>query len=630
MTSALALNAQATIINGHGLAQSSTVSNEIVQYANLPTVKLIANIFSQVSNFAGGMLIDSVANIGARVDSTAFLIDFYPSGTSATSSADVSYYGTIPTGVYVDDGQGGQRQTGWANVAVPGTASFSGTLLAQANLPFAHGYSGFANVLLKTYSAAAQSFETTSSINILQTKTYAASGIGFKGPLQLATGGIGSNGPVLSDLVSGFGTLYDVTNFTQLGNVYVFGQNLLSQRMGKYGLDDLFTAAGLNLGDISKPPTSTTVSYTQSSTSTVTGFVGQVNLPSQETVTVTTPVTASSPATMNNIYKQIIGANLTSIITGTTFTKPVSATVTSLNDYLNLSKIVDPAIYKKLVGIGIIDFESLGNFLHKTLGQASFNSWDSMATFFSSIEVPKLSTTNQPGGSSLILSPSTISTLQTNTVTGTGALGQALMSDFLGACAGIPYSVGLQTIINNYPLIPTAQLVSALTTLSNSIATYIATPPVGDPPVYAQPTAVVNAVNLVNSVLTSYVTSAPLLTASNAYKAMVNNLNIEVTNLARANVVFNAGQSSLLSSLASQIISIGTDKTRTQSYQFVANIISNDSYGDTIKSAIAESINQSILQSAGITVSNDPNPSMILQQSAAQKVPITTYLSQNK
>ena len=628
MTSALALNAQATIINGHGLAQSSTITSDITKYTNLPTIKLIADIFSQVSNFENGSLIDTVSSIGSGVTSTAFLIDFYPDGITANSSANVSYYGFASVPVY--DEINGHQFLYWANVLAPNTASFSGTLSSQANLPFAHGYAGFANVLLKAYSSAAQSFETTSSINILQNKTYAGSGIGFTGPLQLATGGIGANGPILADLVAGFGTLYDVTNFTQLGNVYVFGQNLLSRRMGKYGLDDLFTAAGLNLGDISKPPTSTTVSYTQPSTSAVTGFVGQVNLPSQETVTVTTPVTASSPAAMNNIYKQITGTNLTSIITGTTFTKTTSNTVTSLNDYLNLSKIVDPATYKKLVGIGIIDFESLGNFLHKTLGQASFNSWSSMSTFFSSIEVPALSTTNQPGGSSIILSPGTVSTLQTNNVSGTGPLGQALISDFLGACAGIPYSAGLQTIINNYPLIPTTQLVSALTTLRNSIATYIATPPVGDPPSRPAPTEISNAVKLVNSVLTSFVTSAPLLVASNAYTAMVNNLNTEVTNLLKANVVFNDGQQSLLTSLASQIISIGTDKTRTQSYQFVANIITNDSYGDTIKSAIAESINQSILQSAGISVSNDPNPTMILQQSTAQKVPITTYLSQNK
>jgi hypothetical protein len=628
MTSALQLNAQATIINGHGLSQSPTVTNAVAQYLNLPTIKLVGNIFSQVNNFENGSLIPTVANIGAGVTSTAFLIDFYPDGVVATSSANVSYYGFAPVAVY--DEINGHQFLNWANVLSTSTASFGNTLLAQASLPFANGYAGFANVLLNATSAAEQSFETTSSINILKDKTYATSGIGYTGPLQLATGGIGDNGPTLATLVNGFGTLYDVTHFTQLGNVYVFGQNLLSQRIGKYGLDDLFISAGLNLGDISKPPTSTTVSYTQPATLPVAGFVGQVDLPSQETVTVTTPVTASSPAVMHNIYSQITGSNLKSILTGTTFTKTVNSAATSLNDYLNLANIVDPATYRKLIGLGITDFVSLGNFLHKTLGQASFSSWNSMAEFFTSIEVPKLSAAGETTGSSTILSPIAIATLNTNHVSGSGPLGHAVISDLLGACAGIPYSANLQTIIHNYPAIPTASLVSALTTLSKNIANYIATPPVGDPPARPEPVDIISAVNNVNIILKSFVVSAPITAANTAYTAMIKNLNTEVSNLIKANVRFDAGQQSLVTSLSNRLISLGTDKTRLQSYQFVANIISNDSYGDTIKSAIAEAINQSILQSAGITVSNDPNPTLVLQQSAAQNVPITTYLSQNK
>ena len=86
MTSALALNAQATIINGHGLAQSSTITSDITKYTNLPTIKLIADIFSQVSNFENGSLIDTVSSIGSGVTSTAFLIDFYPDVTCKFST----------------------------------------------------------------------------------------------------------------------------------------------------------------------------------------------------------------------------------------------------------------------------------------------------------------------------------------------------------------------------------------------------------------------------------------------------------------------------------------------------------------------------------------------------------------
>ena len=86
----------------------------------------------------------------------------------------------------------------------------------------------------------------------------------------------------------------------------------------------------------------------------------------------------------------------------------------------------------------------------------------------------------------------------------------------------------------------------------------------------------------------------------------------------------------MLRTLAKQVASLGTDKVQYQTYQFFANIITNDANGDAIRSAISEYLNLTLLTKSGITTSNDPNPNNAILQAAAQNIPISTYLSQNK
>jgi len=59
-------------------------------------------------------------------------------------------------------------------------------------------------------------------------------------------------------------------------------------------------------------------------------------------------------------------------------------------------------------------------------------------------------------------------------------------------------------------------------------------------------------------------------------------------------------------------------------------LITSDSAGDTLRSAVAENINSSIAQSRGITATNDPGPQLAIVQAQTQNIPLSTYITQNQ
>ena len=95
-------------------------------------------------------------------------------------------------------------------------------------------------------------------------------------------------------------------------------------------------------------------------------------------------------------------------------------------------------------------------------------------------------------------------------------------------------------------------------------------------------------------------------------------------------VTFGSGTAQMLENFAQRIGALSSDATQFQTYQFFGNLVTSDVYGDTIKSATAESINNSLFAARGITLDNDPNPARALAQAQLQNIPLTTYLSQNK
>lgn len=588
MTTALALNAQSTIINGHGLQESANLVTQINTFRAHPIIPLIANTYAlAITSNSNVALLSSLSSLGSGVTAGQWIIDAYPSNITPTCSGTVSPY------------------------------SFSATINTQAALPFAYGMSGFANVYQTAYGYMQQGFETVASIYMLNGKTYAQSGLGYTGPKSLATNGINDNGYLYGNVVTQWGTMYDINNISTTGDPYVFGQNILNQGLGQYGnLSAKLSAAGLNVNNLSQVPQNTTTT-TQGQVDVATSTpIGSVSLPTLANITTTTVVKGNSTDVILSIYQSITGADLQNIVTATNVTI-ANSSITTLADYLNFNKITAPADYASLTSLGLNSFSGFTTALQAKVGTGYFKSWSDMSTMFARLEIPTQTYTTTSNTDPVLLS-STVSTLLAANGTGSGPFNNLLLSDLLGAVTGVPYTPLFQTLNTSYNSLNTNKVYLATVGLNNAILANVDYPDI----------AGVNA-NVAN--VNTQINSLTIPSAGQtAYYQMLNHLTTEVTNLTAAGVIFNTGYPGVLKGFGQRIGSVASDKVQYQTYQFFANLISNDVYGDTIRSVIAETINTNVLGSNGITIKNDPNPQLALSQSQQQNIPLSTYISQNK
>ena len=617
MTTALSLNAASSIINGQGLSINPALTTAITTFRNFTTVKLVGNIFANanISGNAYANVITALNSLGSGVTKAQWLIDFYPSNIAPVlSQGNISYYGSH--------------------------ASFSNVILAQASLPFSNGMAGFANVFMTSYGYARSAFETISSVNLLKDKLYNQTGIGFTGPQDTVTGGVGTHGPLLANVVTNWGTMYDVRNIGKVNDPYIFGQHLINQGLGYVnGLSDQLTATGLDITNLPDIPSSLSSTTYEDSAATVPSYVGNISIPAIEVVTTTTSVTGSSPTVVLNIYNTVTGSNLQAIVsaTGITTTPSSSAQLLTLKDYLDLSKVVDSSLLSQLSAIGVTTFTEFATLLGSRIGSGNFRSWSSMATFLNSLEVPTLS--HLPvGATANVLYNSTVTTFNNTYGTGSGPFNNPVLSDYFGTVSGSPCAYTFQTVNSNYNTIGGA-VSTAIIALDKAVYDYgtayaaydgdfYSNVPVGlsEPSI----TVITSNVSAVNSALNAISNSSAYYNSAVTYYAALNKLTTEVSNLQKAGVTFGAGTVQVLRSFAENISQTASDKTETYTYQLFANLITNDLGGDTIRAAVAETINGKILNQAGITNFNDPNPRMVVYQSTSQNIPITTYLSHNK
>ena len=651
MASALALNAATDIINGKGLAPNPQVLTAIASFQALPNIKAVKNLFDTAAaiNYNNTTTIQSVfgelEKLGSGVANGQFLIDFYPNSditTKPSCSGAVTYYGYMPnpilstTTTSINDASTNVI-TGWANVAIPSTASFSSTIATQAQIPFANGMSTFANIVMTAAASAAQNFDTNASITVLQNKTYATSGIGYTGPIDLATGGLGSNGILLASIVKNWGTvgtLYDITNMNLISDPYVFGQNLLNQgfgnvQAGSMTLAERLTAIGLNIADITQIPSSSTVTNVQASTVQVAyPTIGQVDLPAQKSVDATPLFEANNPNALLAIYADV-KANDLNYITTAVGANPI-VTVNTLDQFLDLTKIVDTITLGKLNAFGIKDLNDLGNYLHSIIGQGTFQKWTDVVTLLSLVQVPQLvSQTNTPN--TPLLLPSASSTLVNTHFEGTGPFNNPILVDYIGSMAGMPtYITDLTTLVTNSNLInePITAAINAVTTaVSNYVsmsAAYQASGTTDEFLIYTNPLtspdvgSITAAVNNVNNLLNNINTTTPAYIAAYAsYMSIIGTLYKENLNLRLAGCSFGPGNANTLRNFALTIITKATDATQFYSQSVFANIIVPDHNGDNIRSAIAEYNNTQIYAAAGVSFNNDPQP-MTLAYTAQQ------------
>ena len=608
MSSAASLNATATIVNGHGLGANPDLISAISTYQNHTPITLLANIFvnADIDSNVGNVLKPILSTVGSTATHGQFLIDVYPSNITPVSSAGIARYGNS-------------------------LASTSGTIRNQANYPFTNGLSGFASGFVSCYGSAAGAVDIVGSLSMLNGKTYGQSGIGYTGITDLITGGIGSEANLLGEIVAGWGTMYDPTNINLIADPYVFGQNLLNQGLGNYGnLTAKLQATGLNTADITQAPLTGTITYPAPGSVTHSSIIGQIELPTVENVTETTTATGNNPSVVTAIYATITGNDLAAIVSATGFTKTNNSLVT-LADYLDFIKVVGPNIAAQLDQYHVKTFTDFSNYLNSRVGKQNFNTWSDISKYLASVDTPSLTHTTTTANTP-VLNPGTATTLGAIVGSGSGPFGNPVMSDYLGACAGIPYNTSYTTINSNYALF-TGPIITAMRALDKSVIdTYTAyyanvsydgngNASYGDP----DTSMVTSNVAKVDAALSALTANTILISCQTAYYTMLNSLLAEVSNLNRSGAKFTNSSSTMLFSFGQGIGSYGgPDTTGLGANQIIGNLITNDFYGDTIRAVIAEQVNSQA------TTGNDPNPRQALAQANAQGIPLSTYLSRNK
>ena len=659
MATAVALNATSSIINSQGLGASPALLANITAYQTNSALNSFANTYinSGIAGNATANIISQLNTIGSTITSGHFLLDLYPGNVTPTSSASITAWTAnlvVPTGSFIS--YLGKIYTTTGNVF---GSSFDGNVISnctltgvsgivkkQAQLPFASGYTGFANVYQRSQGYAQQVFDTVSSISMLRNTTYAQTGVGFTGPTDLVTNGIGTTAVLLANVVANWGTMYDINNITQIGDPYVFGQNILNQNLGYLNaLADQLTGVGLDITNLPDVPAVKTTVVQEEVMTTVSSFVGEIEFPTLKETVITEAVTGNSPTVVINIYKTITGGNLAAAVTATGITTSTgnASQLLTLADYLDLNKVVPANLYAALNALGIYSFTEFGQYLGKKLGQARFRSWTEMSRFLLTLETPVLSYLTANATTNILYS-STVTTLTNAFGTGSGALGNPVMVDYLGACAGDPYTNRFYYINSNYNTLATqAGITTALTNLDQAIINYgtayaafeadfYSNVPIGlTEPSFATITSNVAAVNSALSSLPTTGTLAETVAICNTgWYTMLDRIAVEVGNLNRAGVVFTSGTTLGLLGFAENIGQTASDKTQVEGYQFFANITTNDAAGDSIRAVVAETLNTRALNGVGVNIYNNPDPRLKIYQSQSQNVSLTTYLSQNK
>jgi hypothetical protein len=618
MATAAALNATSSIIGGQGLAANATIISQITTFQNQPAFTLLSTIYTNANTYGnvGNVVIPILNTIGSTATQAQFLLDLYPSNITPVSSTSISYrFGSH--------------------------ASASGTIRNQALAPFAAGLGGFANVFSFAQSFATTNFDSAASVHMLKNKTYGQSGLNYKGITDLVTGGIGDPAELLGNTVSGWGTMYNITNINLIADPYVFGQNLLDQGFGTYGnLEAKLTATGLDTADITRVPATTTTTDSENATLTSQSLVGEIELPTVANVTVTNTVTGNSPDVVLAVYKTITGADLAAIVSATGF-KTSGTSISTLADLLDFRKAVNIALLPALQTLGINSFATFTQFLNSRVGQGTFKNWAELGNFLTTVVVPKLKHTTTTSSSPVLLA-STITTIQNLTGTGSGPFNNPVMLDFLGATSGTPYITHFPVLNSKYSSL-IGPVYTALQNLSSAVnytnQNYIDTivPSTSEPPDppngqdgEIDASGVITAVAAVDAAMNN-ISPGTLQSCQTAYFVMLNRITTEVSNLNRAGVVFDAGPSQILPGFGQRMGSLGSpDPMAMGTDLFFANIITDDAAGDTIRAVMAEFNNNNILSRAGITLKNDPNPIQAVAQSQNQNIPLSTYLSRNK
>ena len=135
-----------------------------------------------------------------------------------------------------------------------------------------------------------------------------------------------------------------------------------------------------------------------------------------------------------------------------------------------------------------------------------------------------------------------------------------------------------------------------------------------------------SAIPAVTKTITTIIPDPP-----SAYHNIMDRVNLEVWLLGRAGAVFGAGTQNILINFSQRVGQLSSkDVLGMGSDTFFANIITHDTAGDAIRTAVCEYNNIQNTSSSTTVSNNDPAPQQAYAMASSMGISITDYYSQNK
>ena len=278
-----------------------------------------------------------------------------------------------------------------ANAAL---ASLS-TLQSSMGFGSSPNHGAFGSILSQAKNHISDSVDLKKATNFISQTSFADLGSGITNFSSMATQGLDGALGSLTDAAAAMqaaGPCFDTSDMATFGSDAGFVNKLSSVKLGNAtGVNELLTANGVDLDDISDPVYADTVKKTLSK--------------------------VTDPATITTIKDQL--------------GLPASVNISNLSEFTNLDKLVDPAQVSELTG-GLLGLSTK----FKDLG-GSFPNPAAASDMLNNISIPSVPSLDAvPSMSDLMSGMET--QLDDLTGTGTGELGMPSMNDFLEGVAGGP------------------------------------------------------------------------------------------------------------------------------------------------------------------------------------------------
>ena len=428
-----------------------------------------------------------------------------------------------------------------------------GLVLATAVLIAAMGPAKFASYMGQAAAYAAVTFAVQGIMAACRGQEFNDMGFQFNNCQDVATGGITNQFD--ADLTTqigaempNLGTMFSTRDLSYLANPGTLAKNLLDQGLADTGgLGTKLTDLGMDLK----------------------------NLPEENSIAIL------------GVLATITGTSFLEMVGLTNFKPYNLAAMRSLADVFRVDLVFSPAISSKIPTFAVLA-NKLGN-----IG-GTFGSFTDVGAFYSSVETtpyPRLNALPRPLPDTLNLD------LTSHMGAGTGVFGQPIATDIVGSAAGIGYTDNIRNCAN------TQRELIANDSDVRGLHQYLSA--------NSQPNELILA-GLIAAVINKPGLQPTLNQANGQYINMSTQIANEKRNQSIAGLQFgaNAPTGSMLGvmSLGQQIPGFAVDPMQLGLGNQLANMATDDVYGDAIQSSLQESRNLNRMQVFGINPGTKMDP----------------------